>query len=120
MKNATRRICITALGIALFTVFSAFLQIPVWENYTLCFGYTAMAVWCCCFGPFSGTAAGVLGVVLYCLLANGLRGMPGWALGNLVIGPVLGYAFRRTRGVRSPCLRMGMTGAAMMIKSASA
>ena len=80
MKNAARRICRNAAGAALFVALAFCLQIPVWENYTLCLGYAVVAVWCFCFGPFEGTAAGVLGVILYCLLISGLRGMPGWAL----------------------------------------
>lgn len=115
MKNATLRICLNAAGIALFAALSFCLQIPVWENYTLCLGYAAMAVWCWRFGPFAGTVTGVLGVILYCLVINGLRGMPGWALGNLVIGPALGYAFRRTAGLRSPVLRTAVNAAAVVI-----
>ena len=104
MKNTAHRICLSAAGAALFVALSFCLQVPVWENYTLCLGYAVMAVWCWCFGPFAGTVTGVLGVILYCLLINGLRGMPGWALGNLVIGPVLGFTFRRTAGLRRPVL----------------
>ena len=37
------------------------------------------------------------GVVLYCLLISGLRGMPGWALGNLVIGVTVGLTFKLTK-----------------------
>ena len=77
MKTNTRMLCVTALGIALFVVLSLCLQVPVYDNYYLCLGYVAMAVFCCSFGPVSGTVTGVLGVVLYSLLINGLRGMPG-------------------------------------------
>ena len=31
----------------------------------------------------------MVGVILYCLLTSGLRGMPGWAAGNVVIGVIL-------------------------------
>ena len=115
MKNTARTICLNAAGIALFAALSFCLQVPVWENYTLCLGYVAMAVWCWCFGPFAGTVTGVMGVILYCLVINGLRGMPGWALGNLVIGPVLGYTFRRTAGMRSSALRVAISAAAVVI-----
>ena len=86
MKSTTQKITLLAVGIALFVALSMCLQVPVFENYYLCLGYVVMAVYCYSFGTVSGTAAGTLGVVLYCLVINGLRGMPGWALGNIVIG----------------------------------
>lgn len=97
MKNRVKRLCVTAAGIALFVVFSLCLQVPVFENYYLCLGYYAMAVWTYSFGAAAGTAVGVFGVVLYCLLTNGLRGMPGWALGNVPVGVVTGLVFARTK-----------------------
>lgn len=89
-----KKICVTAMGIALFVVFSLCLQVPVFENYYLCLGYVPMMVFCLYFGPASGMIVGGLGVVLYCLLIQGLRGMPGWAIGNLVIGCAVGLTGR--------------------------
>ena len=100
MNTATQRIAVLAVGIALFVALSMCLQVPVFENYYLCLGYVVMAVYCCSFGTVNGTIAGTLGVVLYCLVINGLRGMPGWALGNVVIGICLGLAFRATKKMR--------------------
>lgn len=97
MSDSVRRICIVGMGIALFVVFSLCLQIPVFENYYLCLGYVAMAVYCYSVGTAEGTLVGVLGVILYCLVISGLRGMPGWAAGNIVIGLALGVLFRFTR-----------------------
>jgi uncharacterized membrane protein len=91
-----RKICITGMGIALFVVFTLCLQVPVFENYYLCLGYIVMAVYCYCVGTVEGTIVGVLGVILCCLLTSGLRGMPGWAAGNVVIGLALGTLFRFT------------------------
>ena len=54
MKNTTRKLCITAVGIALFVALSVCLQVPVFENYYLCLGYVAMAVYCYSFGVASG------------------------------------------------------------------
>ena len=79
-----RRISITGMGIALFVVLTLCLQVPVFENYYLCLGYVAMAVYCYSVGTAEGTIIGVFGVILYCLLTSGLRGMPGWAAGNVV------------------------------------
>ena len=95
--STVRKITITAMGIALFVVLTLCLQVPVFENYYLCLGYAAMAVYCYSVGTIEGTAVGVLGVILYCILTSGLRGMPGWACGNVVIGILLGTLFRFTR-----------------------
>ena len=94
------------------------LQVPVFENYYLCLGYVVMAVYCWSFGTAGGTAAGTLGVVLYCLVINGLRGMPGWALGNLVIGLCIGPAFRASKRMKSAALRTALNIAAIILGTA--
>ena len=112
----TKKLCLTAIGIALFVALSLCLQVPVFENYYLCLGYVVMAVYCYSFGTAAGTAAGCLGVVLYCLLISGLRGMPGWTLGNLVIGILLGLTFRITKGMKQVTLKSAIN-AAMIVAS---
>ena len=97
MKRNLKVLIATALGIALFVVLSVCLQVPIFQNYYLCLGYIAMAVFCYSFGTVSGTIVGVFGVVLYCLLISGLKGMPGWALGNVAIGFGLGLTFELTK-----------------------
>ena len=97
MSEQIRKICVTGMGIALFVALTACLQVPVFENYYLCLGYIVMAVWLSCVGTASGTIVGTAGVILYCLLTGGLRGMPGWALGNAVIGVMLGLVFRSVK-----------------------
>ncbi len=119
MSDKTRKLALLAVGIALFVVLSLCLQVPVFENYYLCLGYVVMAVYCYSFGTAAGTVAGVLGVVLYCLLINGLRGMPGWALGNAAIGLVLGWAFSLTRGVNSRAVRYAVLSAAVLLGTAA-
>ena len=101
----TKRITLLAVGIALFVVLSLCLQVPVFENYYLCLGYAVMAVYCYSFGTLSGTVVGFFGVILYCVVISGLRGMPGWALGNIVIGLLLGLAYRLTRRMERIWLR---------------
>lgn len=115
MHKRTLMLCITAVGIALFVALSLCLQVPVFENYYLCLGYVAMAVYCYSFGTLCGTAVGVLGVVLYCLVISGLRGMPGWALGNAVIGVALGLTFRWTKGMRRTGVRAAVNAAAIAL-----
>ncbi len=118
MNTATQRITLLAVGIALFTALSMCLQVPVFENYYLCLGYVVMAVYCYSFGTVSGTIAGTLGVVLYCLVINGLRGMPGWALGNVVIGICLGLTFRVTRKMHSLTAKSFLNIAAVLVGTA--
>ena len=118
MNATTQRIALLAIGIALFVALSICLQVPFFENYYLCLGYVVMAVYCYSFGTFSGTIAGTLGVVLYCLVINGLRGMPGWALGNIVIGICLGRMFSITKKMNQPALRTGLNTAAILAGTA--
>ena len=105
MKATTQRIALLAVGMALFVALSMCLQVPFFENYYLCLGYVVMPVYCFSFGTLSGTIVGTLGVVLYCLVINGLRGMPGWALGNIVIGVCMGLTFRKTKRMKSRALQ---------------
>ncbi|MBO5180244.1 MAG: ECF transporter S component [Clostridia bacterium] len=101
-KDAIKRIAINAMGIALFVVLSLCLQVPVFQNYYLCLGYVVMTFYCYSIGITSGTIVGTLGVILYCLLISGLRGMPGWALGNLFLGITLGISFKYIRKIKQP------------------
>lgn len=95
------RIALCGIGIALFVVLALCLQVPVFENYYLCLGYVAMAVYCYSIGAISGTVVGAFGVVIYCFLINGLRGMPGWAIGNIAIGLIAGSAFRFSKKINN-------------------
>ena len=71
MKNTTKQICITAMGVALFVALTLCVQVPVFQNYYLCLGYVVMTVYCYTIGTKSGTIVGTMGVVLYCLLISG-------------------------------------------------
>ena len=97
MNNKTKLVALTGVGTALFVVLTLCLQVPVFENYYLCLGYVVMAVFCYSVGTVSGTVVGCLGTFLYCLLISGMRGMPGWVIGNLVIGIVIGLTFKKTK-----------------------
>lgn len=118
MNTTTQRITLLAIGTALFVALSMCLQVPVFENYYLCLGYVVMAVYCYSFGTVSGTITGTLGVVLYCLVINGLRGMPGWAIGNIVIGIVIGLAFGKTKKMSNLTLRTAINTAAIIAGTA--
>lgn len=118
MNNTTRFITLNGIGIALFIVLTMCLQVPVFENYYLCLGYVVMMVYCYEFGAPSGTIVGCLGVILYCVLTSGLRGMPGWALGNLLIGIACGIAFRRIKEISSPWGRRALMAAVIILSTA--
>ena len=113
--KSVRNICINGMGIALFVTLSMCLRVPVFENYYLCLGYVVMAVYCYSVGALSGTLIGVLGTVLYCFLINGLRGMPGWAAGNIVIGIVLGCTFRLTKKLKNTWLETAINTVAIVV-----
>ena len=96
-----KTICYNGLGIALYVALSLCIQVPVFENYYLCLGYIVMLVYCYSFGPVSGALIGGIGCLLHCLAINGLRGMPGWILGNIFMGIALGYMFKLTRKIQN-------------------
>ena len=100
-STAIKNIALGGIGTALFVVLSLCLQVPVFENYYLCLGYIVMAVYCYSIGTMSGTIVSTLGILLYCFLINGLRGMPGWAIGNTAIGLIAGSAFRFAHKIRN-------------------
>ena len=117
---STKKICITAMGTALFVVLSLCLQVPVFENYYLCLGYVVMMLFCYYFGPISGMTVGGLGVVIYCLLTSGLRGMPGWAVGNLVVGLVVGLTCKFTLRIKKQWIRHIIIGISIVVSVAIA
>ena len=102
MRDKTLWMTYNGIGIALFAALTLCLQVPVFENYYLCLGYAVMMVYCSRFGGTSGALVGSLGVVVYCLVTSGLRGMPGWVLGNILIGLVMGVGFATARRIHSP------------------
>ncbi len=120
MTTTIKNISITAMGISLFVVLSLCLQFPVFENYYLCLGYVAMTVYCYIVGTVSGTITGTFGVVLYCLLINGLRGMPGWAAGNLVLGIIMGLTFKMVKKLNNPLLEIVISSMVIIIATALA
>ena len=120
MNITTRKLCLIAMGIALFVISSLCLQVPVFENYYLCLGYVVMTIFCFYFGPLSGMAVGSLGVVLYCLLTSGLRGMPGWAIGNLVIGLAVGLVCKAVGSMKCRWLCYLLIGLTVVVSAAVA
>lgn len=118
--NKIKKTCVYAMGIALYVVLALCIQFPVFENYYLCLGYVAMAVYCYFFGPFAGAVVGSLGVVIYCFLINGLRGMPGWAIGNIVIGLAMGLTCEAVRKIENKALQQFIIAIVVVASTAAA
>lgn len=103
----TKDILFLAVGIALFVVLSMCLRVPVFENYYLCLGYIVMTVYIYCFKWYEGAIIGFFGVILYCIIGGlGFNGLPGWALGNVVIGLIVGLALKPIKKIRSKTLQI--------------
>lgn len=120
MNSTIKKITINAIGIALFVILSLCLQVPVFENYYLCLGYVAMTLYCYMFGSISGTIVGTIGVILYCLLISGLRGMPGWAAGNLLLGIIMGLTFKVTKKTNNTIIQTIISSIIITIATAIA
>lgn len=102
----TRTITFLGLGTALFLVLSMCLRVPVFENYYLCLGYVVMTVYVWCFQWYEGAIIGFAGVILYCVVGGlGFNGMPGWAVGNIVIGLILGMAIKLAKKLKNKALQ---------------
>lgn len=114
----TKKLCINAMGIALFVVSTLCLQVPVFQNYYLCLGYIVMAFYTYHFGTLSGVITGSFGVLIYCLLTSGLRGMPGWILGNIVIGIICGIACAYSKKQKSIWLKQVIIVSAVVLSTA--
>lgn len=101
-KINVRYISRVGLLVAMFVVLAMAVQVPVFENYYICLGYFAMLVGLVDMGVAAGTICGTAGVFLYCLITSGMRGMPGWLIGNLVIGLILGFSIKATKDISKP------------------
>ena len=72
---------------------------------------------CYYFGPISGMTVGGMGVVLYCLIISGLRGMPGWFVGNLIIGLIVGLTCKATKRVHNQVARQAIIIASVVLST---
>lgn len=102
----------------MFVVLTLCLQVPVFENYYLCLGYIAMALYTYYFGIGSGTLVGTMGVFLYCVLTSGFRGMPGWMFGNVIIGILCGIASKYVRTQKNMWTKQVMMAFAVISSTA--
>ncbi len=112
----TRDITFLAIGIALFVAISMCLRVPVFENYYLCLGYVVMTVYIWCFQWYEGAIIGFFGVILYCAVGGlGFNGMPGWSVGNLLIGLLIGLALKWIKEVRLKTIQFVLAAIASAI-----
>ncbi len=112
----TKDITFVGVGIALFVALSMCLRVPVFDNYYLCLGYIVMTVYIWCFKWYEGAIIGFVGVILYCIVGDlGFNGMPGWALGNVAIGLILGMALKPIQKLQSKTLQVILTSVAAII-----
>lgn len=96
-----------AVGIALFVALSMCLRVPVFDNYYLCLGYIAMTVYIWCFKWYEGAIVGCFGVILYCIIGGlGFNGMPGWAVGNIAIGLIMGFLLKSVQKIQKKPLQI--------------
>ncbi len=99
-RMRTEKICVLGILTALFVALSMCLRVPVFDNFYVCLGYIAMYMAMALYGITGGLVVGTLGTAIYCLLISGLRGLPGWLVGNVAISIILGLWMLITRDLR--------------------
>lgn len=95
--STTKKICITALGTALYVCVSMLLKIPIVNHMSLDLGYIVFAVYCYMYGSIIGGTVGCAGAFFVSLIATGWLGIE-WPLGNLVAGLICGKVYTVTKG----------------------
>ena len=109
MKMRTERICVLGILTALFVALAMVLRVPVFDNFYLCLGYIAMYMAMGLYGITGGFVVGTIGTTIYCLLISGLRGLPGWLVGNLIISFTVGFWMLITRDFKRDIKWTGAT-----------
>lgn len=112
----TKKICLTALGIALYVCVSMLLKIPTGIGHlSLDLGYIVLAVYCYIYGGISGAIVGACGCFLVSVIATGWVAI-GWPLGNLFIGALCGVVYKRVKDKRwAALISMAVTVVAVFI-----
>ena len=94
MKFTTKNLTILAMLTALYVVLSAFLKFTLVGNIMVDLGYIAFAYALCMFGVY-GTVVGVVGCALESILFSAYGFSISWALANLAIGLIAGFALNK-------------------------
>lgn len=98
-RMRTEKICVLGILTALFVALSMCLRVPVFDNFYVCLGYIAMYMAMALYGVTGGMVVGTCGTAIYCLLISGLRGLPGWLVGNVAISLIVGLWMLMTRAL---------------------
>ncbi|MCR5097197.1 MAG: ECF transporter S component [Erysipelotrichaceae bacterium] len=88
-------IALYGIGIALYVVLSAFVNIPIVNRIKLDLGYIIFAIYLANFG-MSATIVGVAGCIIAELLKGGSLRIA-WPIGQTFIGLTLGYLYPKTK-----------------------
>ena len=105
--NTTKKVAFTGMGIALYVVLSMVAKIPVIAHISLDLGYLAFAVVLYHMGTVPGMIVGGVGCVLVSLLTTGWF-PPGWLVGNLIIGLMVGPSLKRDSSWKSTVFNVGL------------
>lgn len=100
--NKNRMIAYIGLGIALYAVLSAFVNIPIVNRIRLDLGYIVFGIYLEHFGLMA-TIVGVAGCIIGNLLKGGSFAFA-WAIGQAFIGISLGLLLPRTKNKILSCL----------------
>ena len=88
-------VALYGIGIALYVVLSAFVNIPIVNRIKLDLGYIIFAIYLANFGT-SATIVGVAGCIIAELLKGGSLRIA-WPIGQAFIGLTLGYLYPKTK-----------------------
>lgn len=95
----TKQITMTAMGIALYAVFSMTVKIPIIGHIALDLGYVVLGIYAYCIGPIPASLVGAGGAAIISTLTGWFA--PGWVVGNFLIGFFCGVLFSRRRTIKS-------------------
>lgn len=100
MNSKIKQISLCGVGIALYVALSMTAKIPVIGHASLDLGYIVFAVYCYYFGSVAGAVVGSVGCLFVSLLTSGWF-PPGWIIGNMLIGIIVGKVGRKS-GASAP------------------
>ena len=69
-----------------------------------------MTIYIWCFKWYEGAIIGFLGVILYCIVGGlGFNGTPGWSVGNIAIGLIVGIALKFIQKIKNKGVQIVLT-----------
>lgn len=99
MKTNTKKLCLTAMGVALYVAVSMMVKIPLLTGHlALDLGYVVLAVYAFQLGAIPAAIVGGAGCCLVSMLTSGWF-PPGWILGNIFVGLTVGVIAYRNRPI---------------------